>query len=129
LQIVADEIASAVNGMNTVNANTSLLMTFDKDKQGRYLKQVVGGDSYELVLTPNFVIVRQGAATKTSHFIEAVHLWPPAGLTTTTETYLSDMDAQHYKLAISSGYDFVIERRLLFVDYLPEYHTFVYLAQ
>jgi hypothetical protein len=140
LQEVADEIAKRVNDVSSVNAETSVNMTFNENKasrgEGILLRDTIGGKDYEIELTPNMVIIRQDGRVATAKFDKSVHVWDPEvelnGRKYTNQSELDEIDSEHIRVKKSSGYDFTIERKQLTVDkgsrggVVLEYHTFVY---
>lgn len=126
LRDVTDSISQSINDINSINGDTKELLTFQKGKDGIYLRPEIGGKDYEIILTQKKVMVRQDEEVFIEEFITSIHLWEPVN-NVYNMTEIQDMDAGNPQLNFMSGEDFVIERKLINLQGENGYMTFVYL--
>ena len=125
LQNIADQIAGKINEMNGIEGNAYVRVTFKDNINGMHLNTIVGGKTYTINITQNLVIASQHSTKVVGKIIEPIHVWKPD-----KDVYESDEmqenDANSRTQEFSSGTDFIIERKMVTVSGLQEYHTFVY---
>lgn len=128
LQNIADQIANKINELNAIEGSTSIIVTFNDNIHGVHLNTVVDGEMYTINITQNLVIVSQHATLVVEKIIEPIHVWNPD-----KDVYKSDEmqenDTKSRSQKFSSGTDFMIERKMVTVSGMREYHTFVYLIR
>ena len=127
LQNIGDKIAKTVNELNALNADTKVNLTFNRYKEGIYIKPTVGGEVYTIRITQNLLFLTQKGRSIASNFLSAVHVWKPDKCDYNM-TELADLDAENRDMEINSGEDIEIdlERKQIEVSGMLEYHTFVY---
>ena len=135
-----DKIAEEVNAMNTLNAQTSKLITFDTSKGDVHLKLTILNAPYNLRLGKDAVIVTQerratfGTETVSSlsRFNADVHLWNPRNLLSDyiTQKDVDNQDALNPSKCFTSSIDIEItleRKELHFLDQSQSlYLTFLY---
>lgn len=126
LQNIADKITGAIDNVNTIQGETKIKVTFDRGKEGVYVKPLVNGKNYEIMITKFKVIITQSSRRATSNFLDSIHLWTPLS-NSYNLTQIKDNDKANRTLEFVSGDDFKIERKFMQINGENEYRTFVYI--
>lgn len=138
-QQTADFIAGQIDHVSSLSGDGKDLFTFDlnKELEGIYLEPEIGGNPYEIRITPNHVILDQeGEGQFISSLTRKVHLWDPlivSSMDVLNDTILDRLDEGNVSLTFGPGRDFYVESRSLNITtaYSPMervYLTFVYPA-
>lgn len=125
LQNVADKIAEAIHNVNTIQGETKINVTYNRESDGVYVNPKVNGKDYEIMITPNKVIITQNGRRSISNFVVSVHLWVPI-FNVYNQTQIEEIDEAYKTLELQAGDDFNIERKSIEVSGENEYMTFVY---
>ncbi len=125
LQNVADKIAEAIHNVNTIQGETKVNVTFDRGDDGIYVKPLMNGKGYEILITQNKVIITQNGRRSISNFVVSVHLWVPL-FNAYNQTQIEEIDEANKTLELQAGEDFVIERKSIELSGENEYMTFIY---
>lgn len=126
LQNIADKITGAIDNVNTIQGETKINVTFDRGEEGVYVKPLVNGKNYEIMITNYKVIITQSSRRATSNFLGSIHLWAPLSYSYNL-TQIKDNDKANRTLEFVSGDDFKIERKSMQINGENEYGTFVYI--
>lgn len=125
LRNIARQISDRIDYFNGLQGDMKTNITFDKNKEGIYIKPTVKGEDYKITVAQNIVILEQEGLRVSKGFIQHVHHWKPE-----EETYnhseIEENDSESSSINLVSGEDFIIERKLLLIDDLGDYRTFVY---
>jgi hypothetical protein len=134
LQNITDEIAGRVNELSNIEAETALNFTFNKYLEGVKLPPQIQNQQYIIKFTGDVIFATwegaQVASTLTYPVnnisnVNTIHVWEPSAFAyKRADIATADDAALWYEL--ESGYDFVVERKLIEVSGHLEYHTFVY---
>ncbi len=138
-QQTADFIANQIDHLSSLSGDGKDLFTFNINKEldGIYLEPEIGGDPYEIMITPNHVILDQkGEGQFISSLTRKVHLWNPLtvmSLDVLNDTFLERLDEGNLSLTFELGQDFYVESRSLNITTATSpmeriYLTFVYPA-
>lgn len=126
LQNIADQIAGKINEMNGIEGSVSVRVTFEDNINGMHLNAIVGGKTYIINITQNLIVTSQYSAQVVGKIIEPIHVWKPEKDEYESEE-IQENDTKSHSQEFSSGTDFIIERKMVTVSGLQEFHTFVYL--
>lgn len=138
-QQTADFIADQIDHISSISGDGKDRFTFDysMEIEGIYLEPEIGGESYEIVISPNHVILDQGGEGQfISSLTRKVHLWNPSSFKSMdvfNETILEQLDEDNRTLSFGPGRDFYVESRSLNITFASSpmeriYMTFVYPA-
>lgn len=134
LQNVSDEVASNINELTGIEAETNVTITFNDYGQGVRLPTIINNDNYTLNITQDLIFANWKGATVSSRLTHPrneiitypiVHLWEPTkGNYSLSE--INHLDDFNQFSIIDSGNDFIIERKQIEINAFYQYHTFVY---
>jgi hypothetical protein len=125
LQNMADKIAGAIDDLNTLSGETIVNLTFERKKEGIYVRPTLEGESYDIMISRYRVFITQDSRRGIGNLIAPVHTWKPLG-NSYNQTNLDSIDRENKTLEITSGEDFKIQRKLVEVSGESQYLTFVY---
>ncbi|MEW5760001.1 MAG: hypothetical protein AB1779_04480, partial [Candidatus Thermoplasmatota archaeon] len=127
LENIAKDVGEAINAVSKLNSNTVRIISFEKEAGTKYIPPKVNDKAYKLIITKDLVSVKQ---KKTSSFklSAKVHLWDPENLFSIDLSELEKKDSENKELVINStsGRIIVLEQRLLLIENVSLYHTFVF---
>jgi hypothetical protein len=126
LRSIAETISGTVDEMNSVHGETKLNFTFSMEAKGRFLKSLVNGKNYEILITTREVIITQEDRHFEEDFMTPIHLWKPERNSFTAHE-VESKDLECGELVFTSGKDFTIERMRIVVGGEGRFLTFVYL--
>ena len=138
-QQTVDFIADQIDHISSLSGDGKDLFTFDfnKELEGIYLEPEIGGNPYEIMITPNHVVMDQkGEGPFISSLMRKVHLWNPStaiSMDILNDTILDRLDENNRSLTFGPGQDFYVESRSLNITTASSpmeriYLTFVYPA-
>lgn len=125
LNNIADRISGTIDNFNSLSGESKINVTFERGKEGTYVKPTVNGERYEIVITRIKVFVTLEERRAVSNLIAPIHLWAPQS-NIYNQWQIEENDGDHKILEFMSGEDFKVERKLLEIDQENEYRTFVY---
>ena len=125
LMNIVETICGAVDDMNGVQGDTILNITFDRGSEGRFLKPLVNGKNYDILITSYEVVISQEDRHYEEDFMAPVHLWQPQS-NSFTSSEIEDAGMEQGELSFGSGTDFTIERMRVVVDEEGRFLTLVY---
>lgn len=126
LQNIADKIAGAIDDLNTLSGETIVNLTFERGKEGIYVKPTVEGKSYEIMISRYRVFITQESHRGISNLVGPIHLWEPL-MNSFNHTNIENIDRENKTLELTSGEDFKIERKSVEISGENQYLTFVYI--
>ena len=125
LRNIADKIADAIDDLNSLQGETKVNVTFERGKEGVYVKPSVKGKNYEIMIAQYKVMISQNHKRSISNLMGPTHSWEPLS-NSYTLTQIEEIDGTNRTLELKSGKDFKIERKLIEISGENEYRTFVY---
>jgi len=128
LMNIAETICGAVDDMNAIQGDTILNITFDREREGRFIEPYIGGKGYDITITDHEVIVSQDDRHFELDFMAPVHLWKPER-NSYTSLEVEEIGAEHGVLSFTSGTDFSVERARVMVGDVGRFMTFVYFRE
>jgi hypothetical protein len=134
LQSITDEIASKINELTSIEAETRLNITFDQYAEGLKLPATIKNNQYTINITENYIFGNWKGAQVASPLTIAiseisdltlVHLWESEKTEYTREELREEDKAMGF-LLVDSGCDFQVEVKQVQVSGYFEHHTFIY---
>ncbi|MGC8913340.1 MAG: hypothetical protein ACP5JR_04255 [Thermoplasmata archaeon] len=124
---VVNVVGNGVNDMISMQGESILTFTYNKDRLGTHLPGLINGKPFKLEFTKDQVVLRRENSAVTFKFAAKIHLWKwTLTGTETTKAEIFNQDTQHPSLTLDSGHDFLVETKKLLVDGEYQYHVFLY---
>ncbi len=133
LQNISDEVAGQIDFITSIDGETQITVTFDDMGEGVRIPTTISNKPYTLNITTDLIFAEWKGAAVASPLTfpdgegDKLHFWHPEK-NIYTRAEVEGLDNGIFWNEFESGYDFVIERKLLEVSAFNDYHTFVYLA-
>jgi len=124
LQNAADKIADLVNEAGEVEGETVFVVSFGSQGSS-VLRGEIQGKKYSITFYRTYVLLEQEDRRAKGNLIYAIHLLKPDS-TNYTAYEIDSRDQQHWHLTFLSGQEFFVERKLIDVNDIVSYETFLY---
>ncbi len=128
LQSISENISRLVNEVSSGDNEVKRLVTFDEEKRAEatYFPARVGGETYDMRISINNIILDQDDKSVSSSFSYPVHVWNPGDMENVTNYELERANDKVFLQEFTSGTDLYVESTFLKGS---GYETFIYPAE
>ncbi len=124
LETITRGLASFIDSSLRINGQAEFIISY-KDEGDLVIPTEVGGQSYDLKLMNDAVVLRQEGRTAIGRWSGFLHLWKPE-VGSYSSSKIESEDARHSYLDLISGQPFQISLRRIHVDRIEQTHAFAY---